>query len=186
MSLLRDQLLDGREIALAGAVRASVRTALAGAGAGLHELPSDLGEEAAAAWAQARAPLHSLIYDAGPAFARGGAEGLSAALERAWVASRAVATGAQIPGEAGGKIVLVAPAPNAGRFAEAARAGLENLARTLAVEWARYKVTATAIAPGARTTDEQLATLLSFLASPAGDYFSGCRLDLGGALLQTS
>ena len=42
LSLLREQPLDGREIAVAGAVRASGRTALAGAGAGVHDLPSDL------------------------------------------------------------------------------------------------------------------------------------------------
>jgi NAD(P)-dependent dehydrogenase (short-subunit alcohol dehydrogenase family) len=179
MNPLREQLLHGREIALAGAVRGSVRTALAAAGAELHELSSDLDEDGAAEWARTRTPLHTLIYDGGAAFDGGGAEGLSAALERAWVAARAVATGAQIPGEAGGKIVLIAPAAGAGPFAEAARSGLENLARTLGVEWARYKITATAVAPGERTTGEQLATLVSFLASPAGDYFSGCRFDLG-------
>ncbi len=180
MSLLREQLLEGREIALAGAVRGAVRTALAQAGASVHEIAADLDEDSAAEWARTRAPIHALIYDAGGVFEGGGSEGLSAALERAWILTRAVATGAQIPGGAGGMIVLVAPPPGGGPFAEAARSGLENLARTLAVEWARYQVTATAVAPGVRTSDEQLAMLVSFLASPAGDYFSGCRFDLSG------
>ncbi len=180
MSLLREQLLDGREIALAGAVRGHVRAALAQAGASLHEITPGLDEDGAAEWARTQAPIHALVYDAGGVFEGGGSEGLSAALEQAWILTRAVATGAQIPGGAGGKIVLIAPPPAAGPYAEAARSGLENLARTLAVEWARHRVTATAVAPGPRTSDEQLAMLVSFLASSAGDYFSGCRFDLSG------
>jgi NAD(P)-dependent dehydrogenase (short-subunit alcohol dehydrogenase family) len=99
-------------------------------------------------------------------------------LEHAWLATRAVATGAQIPGEAGGKIVLVTLASDAGAYALAARSGLENLARTLSVERARYGITLAALAPGPRTTAEQLGTLLGYLVSAAGAYFSGCRFDL--------
>jgi hypothetical protein len=84
-----------------------------------------------------------------------------------------------IAAERPGKVVLVGPRPDAGPFAGAARAGLENLARTLSVEWARYGVTAVAVWPGERTTGEELAELVSFLVSPAGDYLSGCRLALG-------
>jgi NAD(P)-dependent dehydrogenase (short-subunit alcohol dehydrogenase family) len=84
-----------------------------------------------------------------------------------------------IPGGEGGKLLLVAPASDAGEHAEAVRAGLENLARTLSVEWARHRITAVAIAPGPETTDEQVAELLGYLLSPAGDYFTGCRLELG-------
>jgi citronellol/citronellal dehydrogenase len=72
--------------------------------------------------------------------------------------------------------VLVAPGPEAGPL----RAALENLARTLSVEWARFDVRTTAILPGAETTDEELGTLVAYLASPAGDYYSGCALALGG------
>jgi NAD(P)-dependent dehydrogenase (short-subunit alcohol dehydrogenase family) len=61
------------------------------------------------------------------------------------------------------------------------RAGVENLARTLSVEWARHAVTVTAITPGTSTDESQLATVVAFLLSRAGDYFSGCRLDLGAA-----
>ena len=75
--------------------------------------------------------------------------------------------------------MLIAPRPAAGSFASAARAALENLARTLSVEWARYGVTTVAIAPGARTDRRELAELVCFLVSPAGDYFSGCAFELG-------
>jgi NAD(P)-dependent dehydrogenase (short-subunit alcohol dehydrogenase family) len=61
------------------------------------------------------------------------------------------------------------------------RAALENLARTLSVEWARYGITAVALWPGADTTDAELAELACFLISPAGGYFSGCRFELSGA-----
>jgi hypothetical protein len=37
------------------------------------------------------------------------------------------------------------------------------------------------IAPGDATSDEELAELVCFLVSPAGDYLSGCRLELGAA-----
>jgi NAD(P)-dependent dehydrogenase (short-subunit alcohol dehydrogenase family) len=91
-----------------------------------------------------------------------------------WVAVREVAVGALIPGSEGGKIVLVAPAS-----ASAAQAGLENLARTLSVEWARYGVTVVAVVPGARARPADLAEFACYLVSPAGDYFSGTRFDLG-------
>jgi NAD(P)-dependent dehydrogenase (short-subunit alcohol dehydrogenase family) len=90
-----------------------------------------------------------------------------------------VANDAMIPDKHGGKVVMIAPRPDAGPFAGAARAALENLARTLSVEWARYGITAAAIAPGINTTDDQIAELVCFLVSPAGDYFSGCRFSLG-------
>ena len=91
---------------------------------------------------------------------------------------RALATAALIPAGAG-KVVLIGPRPDAGPFAAAARAALENLARTLSVEWARYGVGAVAIAPGAQTTDDDLAELVCFLVSPAGEYFTGCVFELG-------
>ena len=57
-------------------------------------------------------------------------------------------------------MVVIAPRPDAGAFAGAARAALENLARTLSVEWARYGITATVITPGNATTDDQIAQLV--------------------------
>jgi NAD(P)-dependent dehydrogenase (short-subunit alcohol dehydrogenase family) len=49
-------------------------------------------------------------------------------------------------------VLLVGPRPDAGAFADAARAALESLARTLSIEWARYGVTAAMIAPGKAAT----------------------------------
>jgi NAD(P)-dependent dehydrogenase (short-subunit alcohol dehydrogenase family) len=164
-------------VALAGGVTPAVGRALSGLGASVHELDPALDEDGARDWAGAVAPLNALVFDAGPTFADGGQVHLGAALEAAWVATRGVATGALIPAGSG-KVLLVGPRPREASFASAARAALENLARTLSVEWARYGVTAAAIAPGARSTDDDLAELVCFLVSIAGDYFSGCAFEL--------
>ena len=74
-----------------------------------------------------------------------------------------------------------APPADASEHSDAARAGLENLSRTLSIEWSRHGVTAVTIAPGATTAGSEVAALAAFLASPAGAYFSGCLLDLRGA-----
>jgi NAD(P)-dependent dehydrogenase (short-subunit alcohol dehydrogenase family) len=199
--ILRADLLEGRAIAVGGAVHAAVRERLLALGARVEVMPGDErvgelvpadeaggGSEPAArgededrvgAWARRCGPLDAVVYDAGAAFGEGGEEALLAALEDAWVAVREVATGALIPGDTGGKVLLIGPRPDAGAFAQAARAALENLARTLSVEWARYGVTAAMIAPGPASTDQQLAELVCFLVSEAGGYVSGCRLELG-------
>ena len=118
----------------------------------------------------------------GRALGAGGLDGLRAALDGAWSIVRAVAERHWLADRGdddrdGGKLVLVAPRAGAGDYAEAAAAALENLARTLAVEWARHGVRATAIVPGPRTSDDELAQLVTFLASAGGEYFSGCRFD---------
>jgi hypothetical protein len=177
--LFREGLLTGRGIALAGVVRPAVSGLLAGLGARTAVFDERLDDQAAEALARAEAPLHALVYDAGAGSPGEGAEGLLASTERAWIAIHAVAVGALIPGGAGGKVILLAPPPRAWQHAGAARAAFENIARTLSVEWARYAITATAITPGAASTEEELATLVGYLASPAGDYFSGCRFELG-------
>jgi NAD(P)-dependent dehydrogenase (short-subunit alcohol dehydrogenase family) len=105
---------------------------------------------------------------------------LIACLEATWNVTRALANRSFLPAQRGGRIVYIAPAPSAGVHADAARAGLENLARTLSIEWARHRVTAVAIAPGDHTPADQLVALTAYLASPAGAYFSGCLLDLRG------
>jgi NAD(P)-dependent dehydrogenase (short-subunit alcohol dehydrogenase family) len=110
---------------------------------------------------------------------------LSACLQGAWEATRAVANAAFIDPGRPGRIVYLAPRPGAGhaglaRHVEAARAGVENLARTLSIEWARYGVTTVTIAPGTDTTDHEIAALVAYLGSPAGAYFSGCLFDLSG------
>jgi len=190
--LLRTNLLSGRALALAGPVREPLAEAAEALGARVETLALGGADETALeAWARERVPLHGLIYDAGPAFAGGGEGPLQTVLEQAWAAVRGVAVGALIDGDGGaavdvsanspgGKIVLVAPPAGAGPLAEALAAALESLARTLSVEWARHRITATAVVPGPSTEDEQLAELVGFLVSPAGDYFSGCRFDLGG------
>jgi NAD(P)-dependent dehydrogenase (short-subunit alcohol dehydrogenase family) len=182
MTVLRQNLLQGRAIVLSRAVPDRVAQALASLGARIEPIDREahLGEDEdrVGDWARARAPLDAVVYDAGGPFDGGGDRALRAALEDAWVAVREVATGALIPGDGHGKVLLIGPRPDAGAFAEAARAALENLARTLSVEWARYGVTSAMIAPASATTDEQLAELVSFLVSEAGAYVSGCRLEL--------
>ena len=96
-----------------------------------------------------------------------------AALDGAWDAIRA----AKLP-PSPGLIVLLAPPPG-DAHAEAARAGLENMARTLSIEWARLAIRPVAVLPGAATAVGEVAELVAFLASPAGAYYSGCVFDLG-------
>jgi hypothetical protein len=105
------------------------------------------------------------------------AGGVRAVLDGAWLAIRPVATAAMIGREAGGRIVLLAPPPG-DAAAAGARAGLENLARTLSVEWARYAVRPVAILPGDATSPAEVAELVGFLASPAGEFYSGCAFSL--------
>ena len=60
-------------------------------------------------------------------------------MEAGWSITRAVAGRAFIERERPGRILYIAPRPGAGAHAEAMRAGLENLARTLSTEWARHR-----------------------------------------------
>jgi NAD(P)-dependent dehydrogenase (short-subunit alcohol dehydrogenase family) len=133
-------------------------------------------EDATATWVRDRAPLHALVFLAAEPFGAGGGDRLQATLELAWRAAR----GAQLhaPGS-GGRLLFVGPRAGAGPHAEAVRAGLENLARTLSVEWARFRVTAVAVMPGPETAPADAAGLAAFLLSDAGGYFSGCRFSLG-------
>jgi NAD(P)-dependent dehydrogenase (short-subunit alcohol dehydrogenase family) len=121
--------------------------------------------------------LDMLVVDGAALFARGG---LGTCLEGVWEATAAVVNGAFLPAALGGRIVYLAPAPGTGKQADAARAGLENLARTLSVEWARHRITVVTIALGDATIPSEAAALTAYLASPAGAYFSGCQLDLRG------
>ncbi|HEY6399735.1 MAG TPA: hypothetical protein VIX82_19995 [Solirubrobacteraceae bacterium] len=163
MSVLREQLLVGTRVALRGSVAVAVRDAIGELGAAVD------GERP-----------RVLVYDAGGAFAGGEQAGLRAGVDGAWEAILEVAVAWTAP-EAGdgGKVVLIAPRPSAGPFAVAAAAALENLARTLSVEWALYGITTTVIAPRTQSSDAEIAELVCFLASCAGDYFSGCRFELG-------
>jgi hypothetical protein len=168
MTLLRPGLLDGRSIVLVDGVPASVGDQLSSLGATVSVYRHQPDEERALEWAREAAPLNAVVCPSG-----GGLEDV----EHAWAAIRAVAVGALIPAREG-TIVLLAPRPDALAHGGAVRSAVENLARTLSVEWARYGITATAVWPGASTSDEDLATLIAYLCSRAGNYFSGCRLEL--------
>jgi len=98
-------------------------------------------------------------------------------LDGAWLALRPTAQ-AMIETESGGKLLLIAAQPS-DAAAAAARAGVENLARTLSIEWARYGIRTAALLPGNATEPDEVAELTAFLASRAGDYYSGCAFDLG-------
>ena len=92
----------------------------------------------------------------------------------------------------------------------AARAAVENLTRVLSIEWARFGIKLTALAAGHFATEtlmtkypkpvvegvagtvplqrlgtaEEFAWLVAYLASPAGDYFSGAVLTIDGGARQ--
>ena len=109
--------------------------------------------------------------------------GSLAELDQAWPVIQAAAAEAFIPAGAPAvgttrKVLLIGPRPGLAD-AEPTRAALENLARTLSVEWARYGIVVATIAPGTATSEEELATLVAFLCSRAGHYYSGCRFSLG-------
>jgi NAD(P)-dependent dehydrogenase (short-subunit alcohol dehydrogenase family) len=177
-ALLRPGLLDGLVVELGGDGDA-FGAPLAALGARTAALPATLDEEAMANAVDPATQV--LVHDLRPA----SADGLRPTLDLAWVTVRAVANAAFLPAARGGKVMLVAPgADPAGDSAVAGiRAATENLARTLSIEWARHGVTTVAITPGADTSEDELAALTAYLASPAGDYFSGCRLALGEVAL---
>ena len=158
--MLREGVLSGTTVIVAGhgALAAAVTARIASLGAAV-EGPADV-----------------LVYDGTSA---ADIEAARATLDGAWDAIRPVATETMIPA-GGGRIVLLAPPPG-GPAAAAARAGLENLARTLSVEWARFQVRPVAILPGAATGAAEVAELVAFLASRAGEYYSGCAFELGAA-----
>lgn len=179
---LRPGILSGVDAVIAGGAE-GVGQACAALGADVHRLDADLlDEDATSAAAAALGSADLLVCDAATRFreAGGGPEGLRAGVEGSWNTMRAVVNARQRP--AGhGKIVLLAPRPGDGPDAGAARAALENLARTTSVEWARLGIRVVALWPGDATADGAVAELVAYLASPAGDYFSGCVLELGAA-----
>jgi NAD(P)-dependent dehydrogenase (short-subunit alcohol dehydrogenase family) len=159
--ILRDGLLQGVRAAICGAPAVAERFRSLGAEVTLLEVDPH-GQEPSSA----PGPADVLVYE--------GAPEPRAALDGAWIAISSAAIGHMTgEGAAGGQILLLAPLPDDAR-AEAARAGLENLARTLSIEWSRFGVRPVAILPGPRTTPQEAADLAAFLASPAGAYYSGC------------
>jgi citronellol/citronellal dehydrogenase len=127
-----------------------------------------------------------------------------------WQMTHAAATKAFIPQE-GGKVVSITVSPHMGFpgmvHTGAARAAVENMMRTLSVEWARFGIRLTAVAIGQFDTEtlrtkypreivenvagtvplgrlgseEEMAWLMAYLASPAGDFFSGSVITIDGA-----
>jgi NAD(P)-dependent dehydrogenase (short-subunit alcohol dehydrogenase family) len=208
--LLRESLLEGISIMLAraeaerpsGAPSAAeaVHALCTSLGARVSDYrvsPQDSPEAEEAAFGEAVAAalgeggeIDMLVIDVAGLFAAGSAESgasvesdrraLIGALESSWSITRAVVNLAYLERGRPGRIVFLAPAPDGGAHADAACAGLENLARTLSIEWARHAVTPVTIAPAGDTAADELASLTAYLASPAGAYFSGCLLDLRG------
>jgi citronellol/citronellal dehydrogenase len=127
-----------------------------------------------------------------------------------WLMTHAAATRAFIP-QGGGKVLSVTLSPHHGMpgmvHSGAARAAVENMMRTLAVEWARFGIRTCALAAGQFMTEtmmtkypqvvvdnlersipvgragraEEMAWLVAYLASPAGDFVSGTTITIDGA-----
>jgi NAD(P)-dependent dehydrogenase (short-subunit alcohol dehydrogenase family) len=184
MTALRDELLAGRAIALGGPVTDGLADALRQLGARVEMVApvAAADDEAVGGWAREHGPLQAVVHDARPTFGGGGPEALTETLEQSWLVVREVAVGALIEASEPGKVVLIGPSREAGPHAEAAAAALENLVRTLSVEWARYSVTTVMVTPGPASSEADLAELVAFLCSPAGEYLSGCRLDVSGSV----
>ncbi len=157
--MLRNGVLTGRTIELAGA-------------------PTALAEHLRALGAGARGAPDTLVLDARGAFGAGGYDGLRAAVDTTFGRLRDVAARHWIDQDRPGQAIVVAPAPGAGPHAGAARAGLENLVRTLSTEWARHQVTTIALLPADTTPEQTLHDLVAYLATPAGAYVSGAALTL--------
>lgn len=158
---LRDGLLAGRRVAVTGPPDAGLGHTLAGLGA-------DVVPAAGPGAVDALIVDHSTAQPGEP-------DSVPAEL---WDPVLAVAAQTMVPAGNGGRVLLIAPRAG-GAAAAAARAACENLARTLSVEWARYGITVVALAPGPDTADGEIAALVAYLLSPAGEYFSGCRFELG-------
>ncbi len=127
-----------------------------------------------------------------------------------WLMTHAAATKAFIPQE-GGKVISVTLSPHNGMpgmvHSGAARAAVENMMRTLAIEWSRFQIKTCALAAGQFATEtfltkypqavldhvarsvplgrtgraEEIAWMVAYLASPAGDFVSGTTITIDGA-----
>ncbi len=131
-------------------------------------------------------------------------------VEGTWLMTHAVATKAMIPAGRG-RVVSVTISPRNGMpgmaHSAAARAAVDALMKTLAIEWARHGVRLNAIAAGQFGTDtlltkyppsvveatagqvplqrmgepEEFAALVVYLASPLADFMTGAVIPLDGA-----
>lgn len=127
-----------------------------------------------------------------------------------WLMTHTVATRWMIE-NGGGKVISVTLSPHNGMpgmvHSGAARAGVENMMKTLSIEWARFGIKLNALAIGQIATEtlmtkypkaavdllefsvpagrlgtpEEVAWQVAYLASPAGDFYSGSVLTMDGA-----
>lgn len=174
--LLRPGLLEGVAVAVAavgpGELAEAVARQAAGLGARVTRIEVDPGGDE-----PDPGGVDQLVWDGASAFGAGGDVGaVRAALDGAWLVVRPVAVRRFIP-RGDGRVVLLGPRPG-DAHAAAARAGLENLARTLSIEWARHGIRVVAVLPGAHTAADVVGELCALLASPAGDYHSGSVMAL--------
>jgi NAD(P)-dependent dehydrogenase (short-subunit alcohol dehydrogenase family) len=190
LDVLRPGVLEELTLCVVGD-GATERERAAALGARVVTVDGDLADEDAVAVAVgALGHIDVLVVDAASAFvaAGGGMAGLRSAVDDGWNVVRAVVNASWVTegeregGAGGGKVVFLAPAADAGEHANAVGAALENAARTLSVEWARFGVRITAVRPREGASDDERAELVAFLASPAGDYFTGCSFYPGAAL----
>ena len=130
-------------------------------------------------------------------------------LDAVWELTRVAAVESMLP-NGYGKVISVVLSPRRGIpgmfHSSAARAAVESMTRTLATEWGGRGVRLTCVAPGTIETDgwraygddpaeaaatiplqrlgtpEEVAELIAFLASPAGDYVTGTTVVIDGGV----
>jgi citronellol/citronellal dehydrogenase len=132
------------------------------------------------------------------------------AVDAVWDLTRAVAERSMIPNK-DGVVVFIGFSPRRGMaemaHAAAARAAIENLAGSLALEWSAHGIRAVCVALGNIATEgldgygpervaewerevplgrlgtpEEAAALIAFLASPGGGYVTGTTVVMDGGL----
>jgi citronellol/citronellal dehydrogenase len=132
------------------------------------------------------------------------------AVDAVWDLTRLVAERSMIPNK-DGVVVFIGFSPRRGMadmaHAAAARAAIENLAGSLALEWSKHGIRALCVALGNIATEgldgygpervaewerevplgrlgtpEEAATLIAFLASPGGAYITGTTVVMDGGL----
>lgn len=128
-------------------------------------------------------------------------------LDAPWYLTTRVAARAMIP-QGYGKVVSITMTPRSGipymAHSSAARAAVESLTRTLAIEWGGHGIRIVAIAPGIVHTEawegygldpatvstsmplkrlqqpDEVAAIVAFCLSPAGDYITGTTISADG------